>query len=43
MNKTSKPTERRYYRVFITYNDGESSGHHVFKDRAKAERWAERQ
>ena len=35
--------EHNYFRVVITYSDGETSGHHVFKDRAKAERWAARQ
>jgi hypothetical protein len=29
--------------VVITYSDGETSGNRVFKDRANAERWAERQ
>jgi hypothetical protein len=32
-----------YFRVFITYSDGETSGNRVFKDRDKAERSAERQ
>ena len=35
--------EHQYFRVVVTYSDGEISGHRVFKDRAKAERWAERQ
>jgi hypothetical protein len=29
--------------VVITYSDGKTSGNRVFKDRAKAERYAERQ
>ena len=32
-----------YWRVFVTYTDGEMSGNRVFKDRAKAELWAKRQ
>jgi hypothetical protein len=28
--------------VIVTYSDGETSGNRVFKDRDKAERWAER-
>jgi hypothetical protein len=35
--------EHHYFRVIIRYVDGETSGNRVFKDRAKAERWAERQ
>jgi hypothetical protein len=35
--------EHHYFRVVITYSDGETSGNRVFKDRAKAETWAERQ
>jgi hypothetical protein len=35
--------EYNYFRVIITYSDGETSGNRVFKDRAKAESWAERQ
>jgi hypothetical protein len=35
--------EHHYFRVVITYSDGETSGNRVFKDRAKAERWAARQ
>ena len=40
-----RQTEREhdYWRVIVTYNDGETSGNRVFKDRMKAERWAERQ
>jgi len=32
-----------YWRVVVFYNDGETSGNRVFKDRTKAERWAKRQ
>jgi len=35
--------EHHYFRVVITYSDGEASGNRVFKDRAKAEKWATRQ
>jgi hypothetical protein len=38
----AEPERRHYFRVIITYSDGETSGNRVFKDRAKAERWAER-
>ena len=45
MTKTKRKAERefRYFRVIVTYNDGETSGNRVFKDRSKAEWWAERQ
>jgi len=42
-NNDKKKVEHHYWRVIITYSDGETSGNRVFKDRAKAERWAERQ
>jgi hypothetical protein len=29
--------------VIVTFNDGETSGNRVFKDREKAEEWAARQ
>jgi hypothetical protein len=35
--------EYHYFRVVVTYSDGETSGHRVFKERKKAEKWAERQ
>ena len=35
-------TRRRYFRVVVTYANGETSGHRVFKDRAKAEKYAAR-
>ena len=35
-------TKRRYFRVVVTYINGETSGHRVFKDRAKAEKYAAR-
>ena len=35
--------EHHYFRVIVTYSYGETSGNRVFKDRAKAETWAERQ
>ena len=41
-NKDNK-TEHHYWRVIVTYSDGETSGHRVFKDREKAEEWAARQ
>ena len=34
--------QHHYFRVVITYSDGETSGNRVFKDRAKAEWWAAR-
>jgi hypothetical protein len=44
-HKSGRKAEREhhYFRVVITYSDGETSGNRVFKDRAKAERWAARQ
>ncbi len=41
--KDKKKVEHHYWRVFVTYSDGETSGNRVFKDRSKAERWAARQ
>jgi hypothetical protein len=38
-----KEAEHHYWRVIVTYNDGETSGNRVFKDREKAEEWAARQ
>jgi hypothetical protein len=35
--------EHRYFRVIVTYSDGETSGNRAFKDREKAEEWAARQ
>lgn len=35
-------TKHRYFRVVVTYTNGETSGHRVFKDRAKAEKYAAR-
>ena len=35
--------EHHYWRVIVTYSDGETSGNRVFKDRAKAEKFAARQ
>jgi hypothetical protein len=42
-NDAGGKAEHHYFRVVITYNDGETSGNRVFKDRAKAELWATRQ
>jgi hypothetical protein len=43
-NDTKKPKrEIQYWRVIVTYSDNETSGNRVFKDRAKAERFAARQ
>jgi hypothetical protein len=46
-NKTdadSKPEhQHRYFRVVVTYIDGETSANRIFKDRAKAETFAARQ
>jgi hypothetical protein len=36
-------SEHRYFRVIVTYSDGETSGNRAFKDREKAEEWAARQ
>lgn len=35
-------TKRRYFRVVVTYPNGETSGHRVFKDPVKAEKYAAR-
>ena len=35
--------EYHYSRVIVTYSGGETSSNRVFKDRGKAERWAEQQ
>ena len=45
MSKNKNKPQRHfpYFRVVVTYTDGKTSGHKVFKDRAKAEWWAERQ
>jgi hypothetical protein len=41
---TSKPKrEFHYFRVIVTYSDGETSGNRIFKDRTKAEVFAARQ
>jgi hypothetical protein len=42
-NQDKKKPEHHYWRVIVTYNDGETSGNRVFKDREKAEEWAARQ
>jgi transketolase len=42
-NKDKKKAEHHYWRVIVTYSDGETSGNRVFKDRAKAETFAARQ
>ncbi len=42
-NNGKKKAEYHYWRVIVTYSDNESSGNRVFKDRAKAERFAVRQ
>ena len=34
--------KRRYFRVVVTFKNGERSGHRIFKDRRKAERYAAR-
>jgi hypothetical protein len=39
--KKKAKREHHDLRVVITYSDGETSGNRVFKDRAKAETWAE--
>jgi hypothetical protein len=41
--KDKKKAEHHYWRVIVTYSDGETSGNRVFKDHAKAERFAVRQ
>jgi hypothetical protein len=35
-------TKRRYFRVIVTYTNGETSAHRVFKDRTQAEKYAAR-
>jgi hypothetical protein len=42
-NDAGSEAEHPYFRVVITYSDGETSGNRVFKDREKAEEWAVRQ
>ena len=41
--KDKNEAEYHYWRVIVTYNDGETSGNRVFKDREKAEEWAAQQ
>jgi len=41
--KNKAEREYHYFRVVITYSDGETSGNRIFKDRRKAEQWAARQ
>jgi hypothetical protein len=44
MKTLSKPKrEFHYFRVIITYSDGETSANRIFKDQAKAEVFAARQ
>jgi hypothetical protein len=45
MTKTKRKAQREhhYLRVIITFNDGETSGNRVFKDKTKAEEYAARQ
>jgi hypothetical protein len=43
MPEPANQKKHQYFRVLVTYIDGETSGHRVFKDRAKAEKWAKRQ
>jgi hypothetical protein len=42
-NDAGSNAEHHYFREIVTYNDGETSGNRVFKDREKAEEWAARQ
>jgi hypothetical protein len=35
--------QHHYFRVVVTYNNGETSGNRAFKEREKAEEWAARQ
>jgi hypothetical protein len=42
-NDAGSKAEHHYFRVVVTYNNGETSGNRVFKDREKAEEWAARQ
>jgi len=41
--KDKKRAEHHYWRVIVTYSDGETSANRVFKDRGKAETFAARQ
>ena len=43
MRRKKAQREHHYIRVVITYTDGETSGHRIFKDETKAKEWAERQ
>ena len=42
-NDAGSKAGHQYFRVVITYSDGETSGNRVFKDRDKAEEWAAQQ
>ena len=42
-DKGRTKAEHHYWRVIVTYSDGETSGNRVFKDHEKAEEWAARQ
>jgi hypothetical protein len=42
-NDAGSKAEHHYFRVVITYSDGETSGNRVFKNHEKAEEWAVRQ
>lgn len=43
MRKKKAQREHHYFRVVVTYSDGETSGNRVFKDKVKAEKFAARQ
>lgn len=42
-NKNKPQRHFPYFRVVVTYIDGETSANRTFKDKVKAEWWAERQ
>jgi len=45
LKKAAKKPNRviHYFRVAVTYTDGEISAHRIFKDREKAEKYAKQQ
>jgi hypothetical protein len=43
MTKQKARCEHHYFRVVVTYSDGETSSNRVFKDKVKAEKYAARQ
>lgn len=42
MAKPTRKPRKTYFRVIVTYDNGETSGNRIFPDRAAAEKRAER-